>query len=255
MERPLRVNELTLMSDILVRQVFNDNTENAREVLRILLEKPELEVENCRVQEHLPGPKEIVMDIVARDTEGRIYDIEIQNTNSHDILNRASFYMCRMISNSMKKGVNDYNQMPICIVIFIMDTNPFGKMNIPYRVYSSLEGDEYFRGNESRIMIFNGEYEADDAISSLMKDLHQKDHDKIANDILRKSVVKYTKGGKHMVYNPLQENYEAGRIDAKEAVCLTFLKDGRYSEAELSKLLEMPLEDILKLKKKLKTSL
>ena len=200
------------------------------------------------------------MDIVARDTEGRIYDIEIQNTNSHDILNRASFYMCRMISNSMKKGVNDYNQMPVCIVIFIMDTNPFGKMNIPYRVYSSLEGDEYFRGNESRIMIFNGEYEADDAISSLMKDLHQKDHNKIANTILRDSVVKYTKGGKHMVYNPLQENYEAGVVDGRiygmkakqKEVCIALLQEGSYNDDKIAALLKMPLEDVLKLKKTIK---
>jgi hypothetical protein len=62
MGRPLRKKRLTLMSDILVRQVFNDNIENAREVLRILLEKSDLEVENCRGLEHLPGPKEIIMD-------------------------------------------------------------------------------------------------------------------------------------------------------------------------------------------------
>ena len=70
--------------------MFNDITENARKVLRVLLENPDLEVESCRVQEHLPCLKEIIMDIVARDMDGRIHDIEIQNINSGDILNRHS---------------------------------------------------------------------------------------------------------------------------------------------------------------------
>ena len=137
-----------------------------------------------------------------------------------------------------------------------MDTNPFGNENIPYKIYPCLESDEYFRGNGSRIMIFNGEYEADDAISSLMKDLHQKDHDKIANDILRNSVVKYTKEGR---YNPLQENYEAGvmdgKIDAKKEACMTLLQEGVYSDNKIADLLKMPVEEVLKLKTKPKCNL
>ena len=146
--------------------------------------------------------------------------------------------------------------MPICIVIFIMDTNPFGNENIPYKMYNCLDGDEYFRGNESRIIIFNGEYEADDAISSLMKE-----HDKIANDILRNSVVKYTKEGRHMVYNPLQENYEAGVMDGKiygmkakqEEDCIAILKKNVFSDEEIADLLKMSLKDVVSLKNKLKT--
>ena len=141
--------------------------------------------------------------------------------------------------------------MPICIVIFIMDTNPFGNENILYKMYDCLDSDEYFRDNGSRNMIFNGEYEADDAISSLMKE-----HDKIANDILRNSVVKYTKEGRHMAYNPLQENYEAGvmdgKIDAKKEACMTLLKEGAYSDNKIAVLLKMPVEEVLKLKTKLK---
>ena len=74
-------------------------------MLRILLKNPDLEVESCRVQEHLPCLKEIIMDIVSRDDVGRIHDIEIQNINSHDILNRSFFYMCRMISDSMDRKI------------------------------------------------------------------------------------------------------------------------------------------------------
>ena len=76
-----------------------------KEVLRVLLEKPDLEVETCRAQEHLPGSKEIIMDIMSRDTDGRIHDIEIQNINSGDILNRTFFYMCRMISDSVDRKI------------------------------------------------------------------------------------------------------------------------------------------------------
>ncbi len=97
-----------------MRQVFNDNTENAREIL---------------------------------------------NINSGDILNMAFFYMCRLVSDRMGKKAKDYNEIPVCIVIFIMEGNPFGKKNISYRMYGCLESDEYFKGNECGIMIFNGEYE------------------------------------------------------------------------------------------------
>jgi hypothetical protein len=165
-----------------------------------------------------------------------------------------------MISTIMEKG-KDYNQVPICIVLFIMDGNPFGKRNIPYQSFSPFHGNESFQGNDSRIMIFNGKYEVEDEISYLMKDFHQSDYEKIRNKPLRESVLYYTKGGNAMIYNPLQEHYEMGyneghllgkkegklegmmegkmegkmegrlegKEEAKEESCISFLKDGVYS--------------------------
>ena len=41
-----------------------------------------------------------------------------------------------------------------------------------------------------------------------------------------------------------------GKIDAKKEACLILLKDGRYSDAEISRLFKIPLEDIVKYRKK-----
>jgi hypothetical protein len=71
--------KMTLMSDLLSRQVFNGNTTNAQEILRILLSEKDLQVVSCHVQEIYQGKKDIVLDIVAKDKNNRTYDIEIQN--------------------------------------------------------------------------------------------------------------------------------------------------------------------------------
>ncbi len=251
--------KVTLMSDVMVRHMFDNNIENTQEVLRILLNKPDLQVIKSQVQKKYPGTKDIILDVYAKDSAGRSYDIEMQNKNTKDILNRGFFYMCRMISDEMEKKM-EYDDAPICIVIFIMDGNPFHGENIPFDSYNmrNMKGERI--PNESGILIFNGRYEADDSLSSLMKDFHQTDSDKIANVHLRNSALKYIQGGKNtMIYNPLQEYYEKGtnegillgRQESKEEICISLLKANICSEEMIAKLLKMPLEKVLELKKKI----
>ena len=132
---------------------------------------------------------------------------------------------------------------------------------MPYRSYHPFTGDEYFDGNDSRIMFFNGRYEAEDELSYLMKDFHQSDYARIRNVSLSETVIEYTKKGNDMIYNPLQENYEEGfnagqlaginkgKEEAKEDSCISLLKDGSLTPEKIAQLLKMPLEKVLKLKK------
>lgn len=70
---------LTLMSDILIRNVLK-KLECAEYVLQVITADRTLQVAECIVQKdykNLQG-RSAVLDCVARDTRGRVYDVEIQ---------------------------------------------------------------------------------------------------------------------------------------------------------------------------------
>ena len=70
---------LTLMSDILIRNVLK-KLECAEYVLQVITADRTLQVAECIVQKdykNLQG-RSAVLDCVARDTRGRVYDAEIQ---------------------------------------------------------------------------------------------------------------------------------------------------------------------------------
>ena len=76
------IKNFTLMSDIFMRNVFKQR-ECLEYVLQVIMEKQDLKVIDQIIQKdykNLQG-RSAIMDCVARDSEGKQFDVEIQQDN------------------------------------------------------------------------------------------------------------------------------------------------------------------------------
>ena len=76
-----RIQGFRLMDDRFMRACLEDNIPCVQLVLRIILDKPDLTVLSARTQhplESLRGTRSVWLDVFARDSAGRLYNLEIQ---------------------------------------------------------------------------------------------------------------------------------------------------------------------------------
>ena len=113
------IKNLTVMSDILARNVFKDK--NACEyVLRIILEDKELTVIDNETQmdfRNMHG-RGVVLDCVAKDGSGRVINVEIQQDDEGAHPKRARYHLGMMDSNVLDTGKN-FDRLPETYVIFV----------------------------------------------------------------------------------------------------------------------------------------
>lgn len=115
-------------NDVYCTLFFKKNRKCVRLILRILMKKPDLEVVSMRTQEPKsnPGRRSLRMDIVARDADNRLYNIEVQSDSRGASVRRARFHADLMDADSLPRGAN-YEELPETYVIFITKDDMFGE--------------------------------------------------------------------------------------------------------------------------------
>ena len=164
------IREFRLLDDEFMTEVFRENKKAVRLVLRIILGKPGLEVSEVKVQEKVGNfiGRSLCVDVIARD-EGKLYNIEIQRSDKGSIPERARYHGSLLDATELEKG-QDFRELPETYVIFITETDCFGK-GLP--VYSF---DRYCPeigrnlGDGLHIIYVNGQYRGDDDMGRLMED-------------------------------------------------------------------------------------
>ncbi|GEM_PF-5700687 len=130
--------EATLMDDDFMREFFRDNIPATQTVLRIIMDKPGLEVKSVSVQHNLPGLDEfhgVRFDVYAVDYDGTQYDIEIQKKAEGASPYRASFNMAMMTVRTLNES-EDYTVLARRerVVIFITKTDVLKGKEPIYRI-------------------------------------------------------------------------------------------------------------------------
>ena len=172
-----RISEYTMMDDVFMTAVLDDNIPATQAILRVVLGKPDLQVLSQAVQErfqNLSGHS-TVFDVYATDSEGAYYDIEIQNAASGASPRRARYHSAMIDSHELKEGV-EFDRLNESYVIFITRDDVLGK-NLPlYHIERVItESNETF-SDGAHIVYVNGSYPGDNtALGLLIKDLTTPD--------------------------------------------------------------------------------
>ena len=117
------VEDLTLLDDTFMRIALND-IEACQHVIRILMDDPSIEIVEVRSQYRISKlvSKDAVLDILAEDTQGRVYDLEIQRKTTLDHARRTRRYNAMVDAEYLEKG-KEYSEMPEVYVIYISETD------------------------------------------------------------------------------------------------------------------------------------
>ena len=114
------LSQMSFMDDMLFRRAFRERPDLAEHLIRGILSKPDLNVVKMNTQASLSAlnTKEVILDCLCTDSEGNLYNIEVQNDVSKSLGKRARAYGSLIDSSIFKKG-QKYEELPDRYIIFI----------------------------------------------------------------------------------------------------------------------------------------
>ena len=124
-----QLKELNLLDKFLFDEAMEDR-ETYQTAIRILLEnevelleKPETEKE-LRVSSEI---RQVRLDVVGMDREGKLYYTEMQKRNTGNLLRRSRCYQAQLDVSLLEPGSTDFNLLNDCCFIMIAPFDIFGK--------------------------------------------------------------------------------------------------------------------------------
>ena len=171
-----RIRAFRLMDDDFMTIVFSSDTKAAEFLLRIILERDDLTVKSCMSQQekrNLYG-RSVILDIIAEDTDHRLYNIEIQRSDKGNSPKRVRYNTAMIDSHTLQCG-DDFTDLPELYIIFITE-HDYLKLNKPYYKVkknfdvSDKDGKIITYDDGVNVMYVNGTYRGNDAIGKLMHD-------------------------------------------------------------------------------------
>lgn len=264
-----RLRDFRLLDDDFMTKCFEGSTECIELILRIVLDKPDLQVTDVRTQVFIENllKRSVRLDILASDRAGGKYNIEIQRCDKGAGRKRARHNSSMLDANLLEKGA-DVDSLPETYVIFITENDVMGEGRPLYKIERCLiETGELF-GDGSHILYVNGTYRDEEPIGKLMHDFSCIDPSEMNYEILadrvrffkesEEGIAIMCKSMEDMREESLREGIKEGRkVGKKEgiregmkATALRMLEAGKYAMEEIANISGLPLEEVRKLETK-----
>lgn len=182
------LKRLTIMSDALMRNVLKDK-DCTEYILRIIMKNEELRIIDQTIQKdfkNLQG-RSAILDCVAQDANGTLYNIEIQQESEGASPKRARYHSGLMDMNFLKQG-HDFDELPETHVIFITRDDIFGNGRPIYQIQRMFEDTKESFNDGSHILYVNSSCQDSSKLGQLMHDLHCTKADDMFSSVLAKRV-------------------------------------------------------------------
>ena len=225
------IKNFRLMDDSFMEICFRDNKEAVELVLRIILNK-ELTVINVKTQDGLQNliGRSVRLDITAVDSEGTVYNIEIQRSDKGGSAKHAR-YNSSMLDTLVTEPGDDYEKLPESYVIFITEHDVMGE-GLPLYEFTYTENKTHKQlGDGSHILYVNNEYRDNSELGRLMSDFAESDPDKMNFEVLAKTArfFKEDKRGVADMCRVMEEKFEQGVRQGKAQERLEMIRNLMHS--------------------------
>lgn len=249
-----RIKKLRLLDDDFMTKCFEDNKEATELVLSIILEKPDIIVEEIHTQhviKNISG-RSVRLDIYATDADNKKYNIEIQRADKGAGAKRARYNSSVIDSNAIPAG-SDVENLPETFVIFITENDVFGKAKSIYHINRYIEETgEYFQ-DDSHIIYVNASTTEDSPIGLLMHDFRVTNANEMHNKVLADTVrhFKEDEEGVSVMCKVIEELVEEGKEERNIEIVENLLRLGTVSITDISTATGLSEEQVLKIKEEM----
>lgn len=235
------VQQMCLMDDDFMTVVL-ENKICAELVLRIILNKNDLEVISCKSQYTVSSLKNraIRLDVFAKDSKGKLYDIEVQNeTGKKEAARRIRLYSALIDSNYLHKGEKTKN-LPETYIIFITGSDLYKKGMPLYTVERRIRETKGLFTDGLHILLVNSQYRGNTPLGKLMHDFHCVEPKKMHYELLSETADFYKNGEGESKVCKLVKDYcekekEGERRLKEEAIKRANRAERKAEEAEKEK--------------------
>ena len=246
-----RLRGFRLMDDDFLTKCFEGNTECIELVLRIVLDMSDLNVLDVRTQVFVENllNRSVRLDVLATDSAGRKFNIEIQRADKGAGRKRARYNSSMMDANLLKKG-EDFDNLPETYVVFITENDVIGKGFPLYQIERSiLETGERFEDG-THILYVNGAYRDESPIGKLMHDFSCTDPSDMYYDVLadRVKFFKENKEGIAVMCKAMEDMRNQTLKEGMINVAKRMLADGTLTLEKIAEYAGLSLDEVKKLK-------
>ena len=245
-----RIREFRFMDDAFMQVCFASDTDCLQEVLRIILDMPDLEVLSVRTQEPLKNlrGRSLSLDVLARDSAGRLYNLEVQRKDVDP--RRGRLHGAMVDSGALEAGA-DFADLPDSYVIFIMERDPFGR-NLPLYHFERFMPEIGLPLNDgSHIIYVNGEIRGRQTkLAQLMHDFFCADPDDMYLEPLARVARRFKQdeeGVRKMgsvVEDIRMELEDEIRAKERSELALQLLKMGGFTLEKIAELTRLRLDEV-----------
>ena len=237
------VDNMTLFDDDLMSMVFDANIPATELILKIILKADDIKVVNVAGQKELKNPvvggRNIRLDILAKDGQGELFNVEVQRKNTGADERRARFHSS-MVDSRMLKRKQKFKELKDSYMIMITQNDYFGNGMPIYTINRHIEELKKPFKDGSHIVYVNGSYKGDDPIGRLMHDFRCKKSKDMHYKELADGVKHFKEeGGRNMVCEAVEEYAEKyAEKKAIEAAIEAGISFGTEKEIILQKVSE-----------------
>mgnify|MGYP004520480987 CR=1 FL=1 len=206
------LKNLTIMNDVFMRNVLK-RRECTEYVLQVIMKEKELKIIDQVIQKdykNLQG-RSAILDCVARDSEGKQMNVEVQQGNEGASPKRARYHSGLMDMNILNPG-QDFEELPESYVIFITKEDVLGDGEAIYHINRTIEESGKKFPDETHIIYVNSKRHDDTELGRLMHDLHCTNAKDMYSKVLAERVyeLKETQKGVDFMCQELEQIYSEG---------------------------------------------
>lgn len=247
-----RLRGLRLLDDDFMQKVFEDKA-CTELLLQIILKRADLKVLHVKGQQDIKNlqGRSIILDILAVDTDNKVYNIEIQRSDKGAAVKRARYNSSLIDSNVTEPG-EKYENLCESYIIFITE-NDIMKEGLPiYHVDRTVIETGKLFGDEAHIIYVNSQIHDESALGKLMYDFYCTDAGKMNYEILADRVRYFKEDEKGVA--TMSRVMEEMRNETERAKAIKdakgMLESGKLTYEEIAKIAELTIDDVRALDEK-----
>ena len=215
------IGSLCMMNNRFMNFMLDDNKKAAQVFLRVILGDDKIKVRNVRIQSFIQNiyGHSSQLDILAQDSEGRYFNVEVQRSDEGAPARRARFYSSILDTHFLQPG-KLYEELPDTYVIFITENDVLHDNLALYNIRRRIDENAKCFEDGSRIIYVNSQRRDNTALGKLMQDLYCTEPKNLHYHEFaeRMEFLKYSKEGEEKMTDVIEE-YAAKKAEvvAKEA--------------------------------------
>ena len=235
-----RIRNFRLLDDDFMSKVFEDKI-CAEILLRIILQREDLKVKYVHVQQEIKNlqGRSIRLDILAEDTSGKLYNVEVQRSDKGASRKRAKHNSSLLDANITDAG-EEYEKLNSTYVIFITE-NDILKSGLPiYHIDRTVKetGESFEDG--AHIIYVNSQIKNETELGKKAQEYIDKGNlvpDEITINMLKGKINQF-KDSNGVVFDGFPRN-------KKQAEALEEMLEEQNQKVDLALFLDIPDEDII----------
>ena len=239
--------QMTLFSNTFMSVTLEDPLA-CQYVLRILLGKRDLIVREVRTQYRISklASHDAILDVLAEDSKGRLYNIEVQRADTVDHARRTRLYGAMIDSAYLEKG-KDYARMPEVHIIYISETDLWKAGRCVYPVKKYFDGTDISYDDGIHVMYVNAAVNDGTDVAKLMEYFKTADPEDASRGDLSKRVhlLKREERGKEIMCEVTEKWLNEGELLKAKKTALNLADMGLTLE-KIAKAVEVNVATVRK---------